>query len=469
MIIDKEYPATHSMATSWFAIDNDGNVAIIEFDDNGPVPDNVRIDFPPSDVVTEVIATPGEPFWSLNLTADQACEIINGLMVSDKGEITSYSSFVQIDTNHRTEFEEIARRQSLPAYSHNIIVNKETGLYLVPLSDWKQSELDKLIDQKIILKIGNFDIYTSVDRDDKMQKWDCWADCSNMPYFIYSQPYDSSCMIQRCYVPKYPFKADRLPEIIKEKAVNLDIDFSDSNQFQISVLTPSRTEWDIYINSCDGESLTLHWSEISEDEMALVEMNHKPTFATNICGVTCNLCGWHEDDYRQDHINILINKSTTQKPTLTFIQYPFVDDIHYGDLKPLHDYIITIPLISGYPMPEKPSTTKRGKQLKKNIQVNLQEKDIIKIFENCYINLNKSVSKIRPYAIILSEKAHQVMKQHFCFSDTTVIIDEYEYPYFHLEDVEANISQLEKFAKQPYRGDKPSFIVSTKKRKTGVI
>ena len=38
MKTDKEYPATHSMWTAWFAIDIDGNVAIMECDDNGPAP-----------------------------------------------------------------------------------------------------------------------------------------------------------------------------------------------------------------------------------------------------------------------------------------------------------------------------------------------------------------------------------------------------------------------------------------------
>ena len=38
MITDKEYPATHSMSTAWYCADEDGNVAIIDFDDNGPVP-----------------------------------------------------------------------------------------------------------------------------------------------------------------------------------------------------------------------------------------------------------------------------------------------------------------------------------------------------------------------------------------------------------------------------------------------
>lgn len=34
MITDKEYPATHSMATSWYCVDEDGNVGIFDIDDN---------------------------------------------------------------------------------------------------------------------------------------------------------------------------------------------------------------------------------------------------------------------------------------------------------------------------------------------------------------------------------------------------------------------------------------------------
>ena len=38
MKIDKEYPATHSMSTAWYVADEDGNVAIMDYNDNGPVP-----------------------------------------------------------------------------------------------------------------------------------------------------------------------------------------------------------------------------------------------------------------------------------------------------------------------------------------------------------------------------------------------------------------------------------------------
>ena len=38
MLLDKEYPATHSMSTAWYMVDDDDNVAIIEYNENGPVP-----------------------------------------------------------------------------------------------------------------------------------------------------------------------------------------------------------------------------------------------------------------------------------------------------------------------------------------------------------------------------------------------------------------------------------------------
>ena len=39
MIIDKEYPATHSMSTAWYCVDEDGNVGIVDIHDYGPIPD----------------------------------------------------------------------------------------------------------------------------------------------------------------------------------------------------------------------------------------------------------------------------------------------------------------------------------------------------------------------------------------------------------------------------------------------
>ncbi|MBO7287706.1 MAG: hypothetical protein J6U85_05680 [Bacteroidales bacterium] len=78
MIIDREYPATHSMATSWFAIDADGNVAILNFDDNGPVP-LIAGDESEESVIMDVLSRKCEyfPYAILNFTKDEIDEIIS--------------------------------------------------------------------------------------------------------------------------------------------------------------------------------------------------------------------------------------------------------------------------------------------------------------------------------------------------------------------------------------------------------
>lgn len=38
MKTDKEYPATYSMSTAWYCTDEERNVAIIDIEDEGPVP-----------------------------------------------------------------------------------------------------------------------------------------------------------------------------------------------------------------------------------------------------------------------------------------------------------------------------------------------------------------------------------------------------------------------------------------------
>lgn len=42
MKTDKEYPATHSMSTAWYMVDDEGNIGIMEYNENGPVPFGVR-------------------------------------------------------------------------------------------------------------------------------------------------------------------------------------------------------------------------------------------------------------------------------------------------------------------------------------------------------------------------------------------------------------------------------------------
>jgi len=77
----KEYPATHSMETSWFAIDEDGAVAVLHFEENGPVPTCARQD---SDIDCEA----GEYYFAMD-EDDENHDFLSGYMYIYEGSINS--------------------------------------------------------------------------------------------------------------------------------------------------------------------------------------------------------------------------------------------------------------------------------------------------------------------------------------------------------------------------------------------
>ena len=71
----KEFPATHSMGTEWFIADAEGNIALFDFDDDGPVPAKIVDDFwggldeigvPDKDGINSFELTDEQTFYMLN-------------------------------------------------------------------------------------------------------------------------------------------------------------------------------------------------------------------------------------------------------------------------------------------------------------------------------------------------------------------------------------------------------------------
>ena len=75
----KEYPATHSMSTAWFAADVDGNVAIFDFNANGPIPNGAPIDDSIESIICDEFSEAKEdmPCPVLCLSDEQALELYN--------------------------------------------------------------------------------------------------------------------------------------------------------------------------------------------------------------------------------------------------------------------------------------------------------------------------------------------------------------------------------------------------------
>lgn len=86
MITDKEYPATHSMATSWYCVDEDGNVGIFDIDDNGPVPVGEYRQNCVDEVFYEDFTFDEAQFKRLHLSPDQISQMLEPMDIKDVWE-----------------------------------------------------------------------------------------------------------------------------------------------------------------------------------------------------------------------------------------------------------------------------------------------------------------------------------------------------------------------------------------------
>ena len=115
----KEYPATHSMSTAWYAADEEGNVAIIDYNENGPVPWEYE-----QTSIEELVFGHDEldKFIRINLTKEQIFELLE-----DSHRSYVYYSVIQIDSAQQQSF----MKKMKDAQIFCVLISEEEGLFLI--------------------------------------------------------------------------------------------------------------------------------------------------------------------------------------------------------------------------------------------------------------------------------------------------------------------------------------------------
>lgn len=223
MIFDKEYPATHSMDTTWFAVDEAGEVAIFQFEENGPVP------FPFTDIHSdELLSYFGKkengvtimPFTDeqLDVLASNLTEPTVEMLNCCCNVVLAPGGFEILKANH-AEFD--------------ICYSKERNFYHI---EWWSGEyhneptLQKLIDEKIVLKACPCDIelYFEERCEEPIEER-----LKYFPFYVYRQDeYSQMCVPKRTIVPKVPLKEERIPEEAKKYVIHLPVRFAEQPQVQ---------------------------------------------------------------------------------------------------------------------------------------------------------------------------------------------------------------------------------------------
>lgn len=256
MIRDKEYPATHSMWTAWFAIDADGNVAIMECDDNGPAPLSA-----PREVESDllILETLTEPESKIAYT-DQQLSLMMGNSITPQEYIGKdydyeniWGDLCEIDPQKLLLLKEAAA--SNPKNSL-ICISDKLNLWYVSFSlphyldnsgdsryrptqkrikenNRSKSLYKKLFDDSVFKRM----LYLSwpLRYDDDKRGNGCLMRF-DFPMTLYFQDYDCREPAERIHMPSddISVKEHHISESIRNTAIRLPLRFKDHEKIQIT-------------------------------------------------------------------------------------------------------------------------------------------------------------------------------------------------------------------------------------------
>lgn len=221
-----DYPAAHSMDTTWFAVDAEGYIAMFDTGEGGAVPEDALRGEDGLDILLEEIAkdrvgklikvdTPG-----MSLLSELTWEELNK-RAKEPG--LAYNVLLLLASDRAIP---ILRVEEI---EDNYIVQFAGDPIIVYLGKCQASDLQKLIDNKQVL--AGKSIYWDFDRH-------IASLCG-----LYEYEHNSHSLIpyNRRYIPQYPLKLENLPERLQTKIIEAGIDrvkFAESELVQPLEHTP---------------------------------------------------------------------------------------------------------------------------------------------------------------------------------------------------------------------------------------
>ena len=221
----KEFPATHSMSTEWFVADQDGNIALFNFGEDGPIPE--QIDFGDDCGSLEDISTPDEDgINSLELTDEQTADMLKRFKpISSLSKDNEYDCIVQLKDD------ETVRKSFIAAFKKDITccLSRKERIYLL---NWfwdyeaSEEEMNKTIDFVKSACIGFYQEYYDSEG--------LYED-TIYPLYCYIQSDASNFEIpKRTAVPKHPLNVSQIPEEKLKKLIHVPVKFSECPGLQIA-------------------------------------------------------------------------------------------------------------------------------------------------------------------------------------------------------------------------------------------
>ena len=454
MKADKEYPATHSMSTAWYVADIDGNVAIIDYDDNGPVPwgtEDTCIEnliFGDDDNSTEL---------QIALTDEQIDELMEKPHRPEDEDMWYYGCIIQIDRNQERVFLELAKRKD---FEIEYCLSKERGLYQIDAFECLDEKTYKVLkDSTLQIMLDKGIIYTVYKLKD-MNTNSIWKDeqitfekgFDNLPYYIYCQPYWTSSLPERLNIPENPVKLSQFPEQLRKRIPILPFKFSEQKNFQIAEWIPCDFHGGEIVEVVDGFEYTL--TVMTDGSEAFVLTGLDAVDYMKYCSERekyhCTECNpWHDC-----HTDFAFQRSS--QPTVMFITNPLERVAYSERIKSDIIHSNSIALSFRLLVPYKTKNYMTSDDLRKVVS----DKMLKDFYLNSSCYLEDIIGRLKPNVLVLDDMSYAVIGQKYVFDDHRVRIRGLSYPVYKRSEVGTYQDEIEKLAQLPYRGKTMPQVIS---------
>lgn len=445
MKIDKEYPATHSMSTAWYMVDDEGNVGIMDYNENGPVPWGVE-EMNTMDLVLSTLEHDSDNTEVMfRLTDEQVLEIL-GSSQKPKDERFWYDVFVKIHLQKRKRFEELCRRRDIDN-DFTYCISDTLGIYRIDPMDCfdgngvriKGSSLDVMIEEEIILEVYQVNQY---EMDDKYEDEDNIVHTKtfdNAPYFIYHQPYWTGNCQERMNIPQHPVNISQSNKDVRCRVHKVKGLFREMKHIQIAQFLPCNTHNDASkrIGCCDYGLFPL---PDGSQLYSLVDMS-KYDFLS-YCPMReengCDSCEY--GCQRPKHI------SFTHEPTVLIVLDPRERPSYKWNYSKdmVFKRAICLPYVRSCPV------KRDGNSYGSRIQISPSE--LTNLLSETKGYFESVVEDLNPHVIILMQMANTVMSNVFTIDNHRIIINNKEYPVYRYDELEKYHDKIKQLALLPYQG-----------------
>lgn len=446
MILDKEYPATHSMSTAWYIVDEDGNVGIMDFDDNGPVPWMAQEDTCTEDLLCGhlLYRNDGVPF---NLTESQINEMVGEPLKTIDDVFNAFDLLVKIDVDELDKFRNYCKSNGLSLGDAFV---ERMGIYSITPN--KEKFLERLFDCKMVKAIyNNPDCWIDDEYDENTDQVVHSLEMKelSLPYYVYSQPYWTTRFLpKKVNTPKTPVKIDQIPESFRERIIKVPLKFSETNEFQIAEYCPCRTMGvndSIVVDGCLYEKLP---QTNNSDAFFLTNLleDHPVTY-----------CARHKDGKcRGLSCHIVFPNCFTTEPTVFRVFSPTAEIDYYEKAKA--DSVMLRSLCMSY-VPCLPIGYNEWEDIKDGRNGHGTKK-IVDFFMTVHPYFESKVKKFNPYVIISDKESAEVLKLKYEIGDHSIVINEQTYAFYLTDEMKERNEEILHLALMPYRGEKIPYKLS---------